>query len=234
MAVTNAEYVQLTERFGLDGSATERLSVLAGLLVDDPLAPTTVRDPALVLADHLADSLVALELPEVRAATVIADLGAGAGLPGLPLAIALPAASVRLVESNGRKCDFIERAAGLLELDNVTVVRDRAESWEGGLGSQDLVTARALAPLGVVCEYAAPLLRIGGNLLAWRGKRDPEVEAEAAAAAEILGLSVRNPLQVHPYPSAEHRYLHLVSKVRETPTRFPRRPGVARKRPLGA
>ena len=81
--------------------------------------------------------------------------------------------------------------------------------------------------------YAAPLLRIGGTLVAWRGKREPEVEADALAAAEILGLSVEPPLQVFPYPAAEHRFLHLLTKVSETPPRFPRRAGMARKRPLG-
>jgi 16S rRNA (guanine527-N7)-methyltransferase len=118
-------------------------------------------------------------------------------------------------------------------LDNAEVVNARAEEWSGGIGHFDAVTARALAPLSVVAEYAAPLLRIGGTLVAWRGKREPGVEADAQAAAEILGLSVEAPLQVFPYPAAEHRFLHLLTKVSATPPRFPRRPGMARKRPLG-
>jgi 16S rRNA (guanine527-N7)-methyltransferase len=83
-------------------------------------------------------------------------------------------------------------------------------------------------------EYAAPLLRIGGSLVVWRGRRDPEAEAAGARAASELGLEVREPESVDPYPGAEHRYLHLVLKVKETPCGFPRREGVARKRPLGA
>ena len=133
------------------------------MLTRDPLAPTSMRDPTQALNDHLADSLVALELAEVRAASRIADLGAGAGLPGLPLAIALPSAEVDLVESNRRKCEFIARAAGACGLSNVEVVNRRAEEWPEGIGRFDLVTARALAPLPVVAEYAAPLLRIGGR-----------------------------------------------------------------------
>ena len=101
---------------------------------------------------------MALELAEVRGATAIADLGAGAGFPGLPLAIALPGAQVRLVESNGRKCAFIAGAIEACELPNAMPVHARAESWPEGLGACDLVTARALAPLAVVAEYAAPLL----------------------------------------------------------------------------
>ena len=126
-------------------------------------------------------------LREVRAARRIADLGAGAGIPGLPLAVALPDSEVWLIESNGRKCQFIERAGELMGLTNVRVVNARAEGWPEGRSRVELVTARALAPLDVVAEYAAPLLDLGGHVVAWRGKREPEVEARAIAAARNLG-----------------------------------------------
>jgi 16S rRNA (guanine527-N7)-methyltransferase len=225
----------LAGRFRLDPETVHKLGRLAARLATDPEAPTTVREPTRVRDDHIADSLVALELPEVRAARQIADLGAGAGLPGLVLAASLPNATVVLVESNQRKCEFLRRTAEGCGIGNAEVAAARAES----IGVEhreryDLVTARALAPLAVVAEYAAPLLRTGGVLVAWRGRREPQVEAEAGTAAEILGLSVRNPQRVCPYSAAEHRFLHLMSKVSPTPDRFPRRPGVARKRPLGA
>jgi len=86
----------------------------------------------------------------------------------------------------------------------------------------------------VVVEYAAPLLRVGGTLVAWRGRRDPVAESNAALAARELGLAAAGILPVKPYPAAESRNLHLMSKVTETPRGFPRRPGVALKRPLGA
>jgi 16S rRNA (guanine527-N7)-methyltransferase len=209
------------------------LTALLGALTGDPYAPTTVRDPATAIRDHLADSLVALELPAVREATRVADLGAGAGLPGLPVAIALPVAIVHLVESNGRKCAFVRQAAEACGLSNVRVVHARAEEWTEGLGQCDLVTARALAPLAVVAEYAAPLLAVGGALVAWRGRRDPEDESAAVRAADELGLEVRAPLAVTPYPGALHRHLHVLVKTGHTPARFPRRAGMARKRPLG-
>jgi 16S rRNA (guanine527-N7)-methyltransferase len=98
----------------------------------------------------------------------------------------------------------------------------------------DLVTARALAPLEVVVEYAAPLLRIGGTLVVWRGQRDREAEDAAAKAAEVVGIEVGQVRTVHPYPTARNRHLYLMSKVMETPSRFPRRPGFAMKRPLGS
>jgi 16S rRNA (guanine527-N7)-methyltransferase len=223
----------LLQRYGLPAAAGRQFEVLVDCVASDPAAPTSVTDPAGIARDHLADSLVALELPEVRAARAVADLGSGAGFPGLALAIALPGARVRLVESNGRKCAFITRTAETCGVGNAEVVHARAEEWAAGLGSCDLVTARAVAPLAVVAEYAAPLLRDGGTLLAWRGRRDPDDEVSAVAAAAALGLDPAEPLQVQPYPEALHRHLHAMVKARATPERFPRRPGVARKRPLG-
>jgi 16S rRNA (guanine527-N7)-methyltransferase len=222
----------LVRRYALPDRAGTQLAALADLLSNDPGAATTVRDPGRVLDDHLADALVALELPQVRAASAIADLGSGAGVPGLPLAIALPEARVALVESNRRKHAFIERALSVCEVANADAVHSRAESWTDGRERHDVVTARALAPLAVVAEYAAPLLRIGGTLVVWRGRRDEREEDAGARAASELGLDPAPPLPVHPYPDARHRHLHPMTKVAPTPARFPRRPGIARKRPV--
>ena len=202
------------------------------LLAEDPQAPTAIRDRRRILDDHLADSLVALELEPVRAARSLVDLGSGAGVPGLPLAVALPHASVTLLESAARKCAFIERAVGACGLDNVEVVHARAEAWPEGIGRFEVATARALALLDVVVEYAAPLLTLGGTLVAWRGKREPEAEAAATAAGAAIGMEPGAVLAVAPYSGARHRHLHLISKVMDTPEGFPRRPGLAQKRPL--
>jgi 16S rRNA (guanine527-N7)-methyltransferase len=223
----------LSARYELRYGAAEKLLALLELVVSDRLAPTSVRDPSRALDDHLADSLVALELAETRDASTIADLGAGAGLPGLPLAIALPGAQVALVESSSRKCLFIGRAIDACGATNARAVHARAEAWTEGLRSFDLVTARALASLDVVAEYAAPLLRVGGTAVVWRGRRDQDAETAAAKAAAKLGLEVREPRSVKPYQAAAHRHLHLMLKVSETPEGFPRRPGMARKHPLG-
>jgi 16S rRNA (guanine527-N7)-methyltransferase len=211
----------------------EQLRLLHRLLVEDPLAPTAVRDPAKVMDDHLADALVALDLDAVRSARRIADLGSGTGVPGLPLAIALPHTAVDLVESASRKTAFLERAVAVSGASNASVVHARAEAWPEGIAAFDVVTARALASLEVVVEYAAPLLVVGGTLVAWRGRRDPSAEAAAARAAAELGLEPESVVPVKPYRTAENRHLHLMSKVTETPRGFPRRPGMALKRPLG-
>lgn len=233
-AGAEAKIAELARRYSVPSTAQSAFVTLSELVVTDPAAATAVRGKDAVIDDHLADSLVALEFEEVRRAVAIADLGSGAGFPGLPLAIALPDATVSLVEANARKSAFLERAAVGCDLRNVRVVNSRAESWDAGIERCDLVTARALAPLAVVVEYAAPLLSMGGALLVWRGRRDRDAEDAAARAAAELGLEPYEPVPVRPYPAATGRHLHLMLKVRQTPERFPRRPGLAIKRPLGS
>jgi 16S rRNA (guanine527-N7)-methyltransferase len=223
----------LAERYELPDAAVPRLVALHRLLVEDPLAPTAVRDPLKAVDDHLADSLVGLEIEPVRTAATIADLGSGAGLPGLPLAIALRDASVALVDSLSKRCAFLERAVAVSEATNARVVNARAETWPEGLGAFDVIAARALAPLPVVVEYAAPLLAVGGMLVAWRGRRNRRDEEAGDRAAAELGLNPVEIRHMQPFPGADHRHLHLMSKVTETPLGFPRRPGMATKRPLG-
>ena len=222
------------ERFGLAPAAAAALERLLDLLESEPTAPTTVRTRDGALDTHLADSLSGLEIAGVRNARRIADLGAGAGFPGLVLAAALPDAHVALIESVGRKCAWLERAIETMGLANAEVVNARAEQWPAGLAANDLVTARALAPLNVLVEYAAPLLVDHGALVAWKGQRDMAEEADGAAAAARLGLEPAQVLRVTPFASARDRHLYLYLKVGPTPNGYPRRPGMASKRPLKA
>ena len=220
-------------RFGIPEAGVESLRAILDLQAHDPDASTTVRDPVAAVDRHVADSLVAVELPGVREATRIADLGAGAGWPGLALAAVLPDAHVALVESVARRCRYLARAVEAGRLPNVEVVHARAEEWPDGIGAHDLVVARALASLPVLCEYAAPLLQPDGLLVAWKGAPEPAEVAAGVAAAEIVGLAPAGVRAVTPYPAAERRTLHVFRKVAPTPPRFPRRAGMAVKRPLG-
>lgn len=224
----------LVAEYGLAEDCAASFATLLGQLEDDPTAPTTIMTPAAAVNAHLADSLTGLNLEEVRTARRIADLGAGAGFPGLPLAIALPEAQVSLVESVGRKVAFLQAAIAGLGLRNASPLCVRAEEWRDGLGTQDLVTARALAPLTALVEYAAPLLREGGALVAWKGHRDEREEADGAAAAAATGMELGRIEHSRPFPGADHRHLYLYVKVSETPDRYPRRAGMARKRPIAA
>lgn len=223
----------MARRFVLPAGSDRGLDRLHHLLATDPLAPTSVREPEAIWNDHLADSLVVLDLEPLRSADRVVDVGSGAGLPGLPLAIALPTARFTLVESSSRKCAFIARAAEVCGLQNVEIVDARVEAWPTGQRAFDVGLARAVAPLEVVLEYAAPLLGLGGHLIAWRGQRDAEAEDRATRVGDLLGLRPEGIRRVRPYAGAQARHLHLFLKVMETPPRFPRRTGVAAKRPLG-
>jgi 16S rRNA (guanine527-N7)-methyltransferase len=141
---------------------------------------------------------------------------------------------VDLVDAAARKCEFLRAAAAEMALDNAEVVWARAEEWSDGLGRCDVVTARALAAMPVLCEYAAPLLVDGGVLVAWKGAVSDAEAADEAAAAEHLGLRVEPVRSVIPYPGSERRTLHVLRKVASTPPNYPRRAGIATKRPLSA
>lgn len=203
-------------------------------LAAEPDPHTTVSAPGPARDVHVADSLSGLEAPELAAARAIADVGAGAGFPGLVLALALPDARVDLIESQRRKCELIERLAAAAGAENARAVCARAEDWARGDGASayEAVTARAVAPLAVLAEYAAPLLREGGALVAWKGRRDPAEEAAGAAAAAVLGLEPAGVLAVQPYPASRDRHLHVYRKIGPTPSRYPRRAGIAAKRPI--
>jgi 16S rRNA (guanine527-N7)-methyltransferase len=224
----------------LSDDARSRLAALVELLAADAAAPSSVRDPAQAWRVHVADSLSGLELAPLREAARIADIGAGAGFPGLVLATALPAARIDLIESVGRKCEFMRRAIAAAGLENARAVCERAESWaaapepEGGREAYDVVTARAVGRLATLAELASPLLDEGGFLVAWKGRRDPDEEAELERAAEGLAMQPQEIRWVGPYAGSENRHLHLLRKAGPTPGKLPRRPGMAKKRPFGA
>ncbi len=225
---------ELEAEHALPERGVAALGAVLALQAGDPTASTTVRDPATAVDRHVADSLSALSLEQVRGARRIVDVGSGAGWPGLALAAALPGARVALVESAVRHCRYLARAVEAAGLANVEVVHARAEEWAAGLGAHDLVTARAVAALPVLCEYAAPLLAEGGCLVAWKGAAGPAERADGLAAAAVLGLEAAEPLHVVPYAGAREHSLHLFRKIAPTPERFPRRAGMAVKRPLSA
>lgn len=221
------------EAFGLSPSQISQFALVLEALELDEHAPTTVRRADQAVNAHIADSLVALEIEALATSSTVADLGSGAGFPGLALAVGLPGARISLIESNGRRCEFLERVISSADIENAQVVCTRAEDWEEGMGRNDAVVARALAAQPVVLEYAAPLLRMGGRLVDWRGRRDEAQERASTAAAELLGLRLLEIRRVEPFAGATDRHLHVFVKDRETPERFPRRAGIARKRPLG-
>jgi 16S rRNA (guanine527-N7)-methyltransferase len=209
-------------------------------LAAEPDPHTTVSEPDRAREVHVADSRSGLEVPDLVRARRIADVGAGAGFPGLVLAIDLPAARVDLIESAGRKAAVIDRLIQAAKVENARSVVARAEEFArlpdslgGGREAYDAVTARAVASLPVLVEYAAPLLRSSGVFVAWKGAVGLEEQRLGKGAADEVGLSFEDVLRVEPFAGARDRHLFVFRKVAPTPERFPRRPGMAAKRPLG-
>lgn len=197
---------------------------------------TRIVEPGEVAQLHLLDALAALPLLDEAAPSSVVDLGSGGGIPAIPLALARPGIEWLLVESVARKGSELRSFVGALGLRHVRVVTDRAESFARSPEHRerhDLVTARACAALPVLVELALPCLRTGGALVAWKGPAepgDPELARGAEAAAQ-LGGAQPEVVAAGPPALGGHRFV-VVRKAQPTPDRFPRRPGVAARRPL--
>ncbi|MGN6587208.1 MAG: 16S rRNA (guanine(527)-N(7))-methyltransferase RsmG [Solirubrobacterales bacterium] len=219
---------------GLSERAREQLQTVLALLGEERASVSSVVDER-AWQVHVADSLTGLEVPELAKAQRIADVGAGAGFPGLALAAALPEAQVDLIESVGRKCEFIHRAAATAGIVNATVLNARSEDWAASEGREnyEVVTARAVGRLSTLAELASPLLKPNGVLVAWKGKRDADEERQLENAAGALAMAPEQVLDVGNRAGSKHRHLHVIRKSGLTPAGLPRRPGMAKKRPKG-
>ena len=162
---------------------------------------------------HVEDSLRGMPLVD-RFEGPIVDVGSGGGAPGVPLALAFPEREVTLVEANARKCAFLES----LELPNVRVINGRAE--EQPVDEHGVAVAKALAPPPVAAEWCLPLVRPGGGVVLWVGP-----SADSERVARVAG---RLAAELDETPEG----FLVLRKVGPTPPGFPRRAGIARKRPL--
>src|SRR3954468_5150262 len=176
MSVSQKRLEELSAQYRLHSDAAPALAAVLEALAREPDPHTTVSDPAQAVDIHVADSLSGLEVPGLRAASWIADVGSGAGFPGLVLAVALPRARVDMIESTSRKCAVIDRLTHAAGLDNEIVrampMRSEERGAWGGREAYDVVTARAVAALPVLVEYASPLVAVDGVFVAWKGALD--------------------------------------------------------------
>ncbi|HEX2766535.1 MAG TPA: 16S rRNA (guanine(527)-N(7))-methyltransferase RsmG [Candidatus Limnocylindria bacterium] len=210
----------------------------AALLLDanDRLNLTRVVEADGVARLHLLDALSALPIVDALHPRRAVDLGSGGGVPGIVLALARPDVAWLLVDSVAKK---VAALAEMIEaLGMAGRVEARAERIEtlgrdpGWRETADLVTARACAPLPVLVEYALPLLRVGGRLVAWKGPIGEDELGAGGRAADLLGGEVSDVRATGIGALGDH-HLVLVDKRRATPERFPRRPGEPSRRPLG-
>jgi 16S rRNA (guanine527-N7)-methyltransferase len=197
---------------------------------------TAIDDPNQIKVKHFLDSLSCLLAMKNTPTESIIDIGTGAGFPGLPLKILDPRIHLTLVESVGKKAAFCEYICQVLGLNDVEIIRDRAEA----VGHQprfreqtDWAVARAVAALPVLVEYLLPLIHVGGHALAMKGEN---AHAEAQAAQQgitLLGGELEHIIPVNLPGIKDERYLVVIKKISPTPDRFPRRVGIPSKRPLG-
>lgn len=198
---------------------------------------TSLEQPKHIALGHFADSLAPMILDkvfEMKNAMAI-DIGTGAGFPGLPLKIINPGWRMTLVESIGKKCDFLRAVTGTMELNRVDIFYKRSEELafdKDHREKYDFAFARALSGLSTLIEYGLPFLKIGGLLVAHRGRTAADEASRVNVALEELGGEIA---EIRHYDIAElggSRALVVVKKVKATSKHYPRRTGVASKRPL--
>ena len=195
---------------------------------------TSIVEPRDIVIKHFLDSLSAVRAIPPGPIKLI-DVGAGAGLPGLPIKLARPEISLTLLEATRKKCDFLKAVIGDLQLSDVKVVNARAEEaaqMDKHREQHDIAVARAVAEMPTLIEYLLPFARVGGLALAQKSKEAARETQRAAAAIAALGGQLREVLPVVVPELNESRYLVIVEKVAATPAQYPRRTGVPSKKPL--
>jgi 16S rRNA (guanine527-N7)-methyltransferase len=193
--------------------------------------------PADVARLHILDAIAALPLVDAISPAAAVDLGSGGGVPAIPLAMARPRIEWVMVDSVRKKAAILEAFVAALGLRNVRVVAERAEVLGRDAGHREryqLVTARACAALPVLVELALPLVRLGGELLAWKGPLQPDDDElrRGRVAAGRLGAGGVTVQPAGPPALGEHTFV-VVRKASATPAAYPRRPGEPGRRPLG-
>ncbi len=221
----------------LTDSQLERFSRFADLLLywNQRINLTGITDPGEIAIKHFLDSLTLTSvLPRIDGLRLV-DVGAGAGFPGLVLAIAFPGAKVTLMDSTRKKLRFIERVCGALGIANVSVLHARAEDAgrdPNHREAYDIVTARAVARMPALMEYLLPLAKLEGQVVAMRGAEAYDDAYSAARAISQLGGELFS-IEEITLPTLSHpRYLVVIDKISATPRRFPRSAGIPTRQPI--
>ena len=204
------------------------------LRVNQQFNLTAVREPEAAWTKHVLDSLQGLRTGLFEGHKSVIDVGAGAGFPGLALAIARPELKLRVLDSTRKKCDFMQSVSEQLEL-GVKTINERAEDvgqnvvWRERF---DVGIARAVGSLSEVCELVLPLVKLGGHAVLWRGSFAHDETKNSKGAIKTLGGTLQNILPYH-LPNHEVKYhLVVIEKTARTPKTFPRRVGLPKQKPL--
>jgi 16S rRNA (guanine527-N7)-methyltransferase len=236
------EFLAAAAELGIDFEPADlpRLGQYLALLLDtnQHFNLTSITDPAAAWLRHILDSLTLLPLlAELPAGSAIIDVGSGGGLPGIPLAIVLPDYRFTLLESTGKKAEFLKSTAAALTLANTTILNTRAEKAAHDPAHReryDIAAARAVGPMAVIAELTVPFVKppIGeepsGRILLIKGQRADEELAEARQALYLLHAAHAGTIET---PTGR---IVILEKARKTPAKYPRREGEPKHAPLGA
>jgi len=196
---------------------------------------TAIKDVESIRTKHFLDSFSCVLAWGANPPQHLVDVGTGAGFPGLPLKILYPSTRVTLIESVGKKAMFCEHMIRLLSLENVQVIKARAEEIgqrPADREAYDCAVARAVASMNVLSEYLLPLVRVGGMMLAQKGETGPAEAQSAEKEMKLLGGKLQQIIQVNLPGVPDDRYLVIVNKSHATPPKYPRKPGMPMKQPL--
>ncbi len=196
---------------------------------------TAITEPDEVAVKHMIDSLLAYD--DSFKGKTLADVGTGAGFPGIPLKIYCPELNVVLIDSLGKRLKFLQNVIAELELENICCEHMRAEDAGKNKAHRekyDLVTARAVARLSVLSEYCLPLVKKGGLFIALKGSKFAEEIEEGRAALKILGGRLLSSEQVKLPGLDDGRAIVKIAKIKSTPAQYPRKAGTPEKEPLGS
>ena len=196
---------------------------------------TALTAPEDVAVKHIIDSLTAYDAALFDGAWTLIDVGTGAGLPGIPLAVYAPHLTVTLLDSLNKRVRFLTEVTAAMGLQNVRCIHARAEEAARTAehrAAYDIAVSRAVARLPVLLEYTLPFVRVGGTLLALKGRAYAEEQKEARRAAEVLGGGRITARPVHLPGLDDVRAILTVTKERQTPAIYPRGGGARARRPL--
>lgn len=197
---------------------------------------TAITEPEEVAVKHFIDSLLAFEKGAFEGKS-LADVGTGAGFPGVPLKIYCPSLKVTLIDSLSKRLKFLQQVIEELELENISCVHLRAEDAGRNKSYRekfDLVTARAVARLSVLSEYCLPLVKKDGMFVALKGSKFAEEIEEGKAALKILGGKLLSAEPVKLPGLDDGRAIIKIAKIKATPAQYPRKAGTPEKQPLGS
>ena len=193
---------------------------------------TAIKKEDDIVVKHFLDSLLPLKVFPITSQSIV-DIGAGAGLPGIPIKIVRSAVHLTLLESVGKKVDFLKHVIDKLFLSHTVAIWGRAEDVAGDLREKfDIAISRAVAPLNVLSEYCLPLTKVGGSMIALKSENIEGEIGEAQGAIKILGGKLKGVHKVKLPTTDIVRSIVIIEKISKTPEKYPRRAGTAKKKPL--